>query len=102
MIRARPSIHRGLIFESKTWEAFYTSVQSLAEGAVALTQEPDTGAGRSCGEGSEGGTWEPAPTQPQPDVATARGTWAGGGAVGQSHALSLPRRETQEGKKRNE
>lgn len=62
----------------------------------------DTGAGRSCGEGSEGGTSEPTPTQPQPDVATARGTWAEGGAVGQSHALSLPRRETQEGKKRNE
>lgn len=54
----------------------------------------DTGAGRSCGEGSEGGTSEPTPTQPQPDVATARGTWAGGGAVGQSRTFSPPTRNT--------
>lgn len=46
MIRARPCIHRGLIFESKTWEAFYTSVQSRAEGVVALTQEPGAAVGR--------------------------------------------------------
>lgn len=57
----------------------------------------DTGAGRSCGEGSEGGTSEPTPTQPQPDVATARGTWAEGGAVGQ-HFLS-PDEKHRKGKR---